>query len=90
VDTWIASYSILQKGLVHSSPRLSFLNVRSGAIPILQLQHPQEKYRKAQLIDLWGKLVKLTEKSQFLLVNIGQTFKNVIALQEVIRKDNEN
>lgn len=41
-------------------------------------------------MDLWGKLVKLTEKSQFLLVDIGQTLKDIIALQEVMRKDNEN
>jgi N-terminal domain of NWD NACHT-NTPase/NACHT domain/WD domain, G-beta repeat len=54
------------------------------------LKEDWEQHRKVQAMDLWGNLVKLTEKSQILLVGIGQTLKDVIALQEVMRMDDEN
>jgi hypothetical protein len=44
------------------------------------LKEDWEQHRKVQAVGLWGNLVKLTDKSQSLLVGIGQTLNDVIAL----------
>jgi N-terminal domain of NWD NACHT-NTPase len=48
------------------------------------LKEDWEQLRRVQAMDLWGNLVKITEKNQFLLMDIGQTPKDVIALQKVM------
>jgi N-terminal domain of NWD NACHT-NTPase/NACHT domain len=54
------------------------------------LKEDWEQHRNVQAMDLWDKLVKLTEKNQSLLGDIGQTLNEFIALQKVIREDDEN
>jgi len=53
------------------------------------LKEDWEQYRKVQAMDLWGSLVEITGKNQSQLMDIGQTLKEVIALQKVTRMDDE-
>jgi hypothetical protein len=54
------------------------------------LKEDWEQHRKVQATDLWGNLVKLTEKGQTLLVGINQTLNDVITLHKEMRMDDEN
>jgi hypothetical protein len=55
----------------------------------LSLKEDWEQYRNLQSMDLWETLVKVTQESQFLLVDIGQTLENVINQQNQIRIDDQ-
>lgn len=54
------------------------------------LQNDWTLYNKVQTGDLWGKLIKLTEKSQSLLEDISQTLKDFIALQKEMQMDEKD
>lgn len=53
------------------------------------LKEDWEQYRKTQAMELWGNLVNLTRTNQSQLMDIGQTLKEVITLQKVMRMDDE-
>jgi hypothetical protein len=54
------------------------------------LKEDWEQHNLVQTNDLWGNLIKHTKNMETQLGDIGQTLKDVIARQEVMRKDEEN